>query len=545
MEESSGQRSAKWTARVDDDETRAYYQERLRLFAKMMFIIDGMFFAIAVIAYRLYPSMRPERMLTLHVIGASGLLLLVGMWRVLLKKDPRSLRQLLFLDTALVVGIGVIFGVLCFFSYDHEVNMWSMFIWTVFMVFGRVLYVPSTARRTAVLSSVAVGCIALAGSLVALWRPDHLSVPGPVWAIGSTLYGAVAVLIAAVGSNVMYGLRSQVRAAQKLGQYTLGRKIGEGGMGAVYEAHHSMLRRPTAIKLLPPKNAGAESMIRFEREVQITAGLNHPNTVAIYDYGRSREGLFYYAMEFLDGLDLESLVRTHGPQRPARVVHILLQASGALEEAHRNGLIHRDIKPANILLCELGGVPDVAKVVDFGLVKELKDNSQMTTASMVAGTPAYISPEAVMDPDKVGAASDLYGLGGVGYFMLTGHTLFEAGSSMEMCVHHARTEPVPVAERAEQFVSAELSEILMSCVAKLPADRPSSAAHLRKLLMGLPESREWQEDEALTWWRDTSTGAEDRAQARGKDGEAVLGTQSLTVKRWELGIADTIDDEES
>ncbi len=522
--------AAAWTARVDDEETRAYFQERLRLFAKMMFIIDALFFAIAVGAYQAYPAMQPRHMDVLHVIGAAGLVLLGFMWRVLLQREHRSLQLLLLLDSVLVIGIATIFGVLCFFSYDRDVNMWSMFIWTVFMVTARVLYVPSTARRTAVLSGIALGCIAMAGTMVAIWQPQGLSVPGPVWAIGSTLYGAVAVLISAVGSNVIYGLRSQVRAAEKLGQYTLGRKIGEGGMGAVYEAHHALLRRRTAIKILPPQKAGADSMVRFEREVQITAELKHPNTVAIYDYGRSRDGLFYYAMEFLDGMDLETLVREHGEQSPARVVHILLQACGALEEAHKQELIHRDIKPANILLCELGGVPDVAKVVDFGLVKELKGDSQMTTATMVAGTPAYISPEAVMAPDTVGARADLYALGAVGYFLLSGKPLFSAASSMEMCVHHVRTDPDPLCNRTNQKISKELDSVIMDCLAKEQTGRPASAAELRKRLREVPEFNSWDETVALQWWRSLPKQA-----TSDRDPE----TKSMIVRRTALGTADT------
>tara|TARA_R110002096_G_scaffold433887_3_gene653802 strand:+ start:3848 stop:5458 length:1611 start_codon:yes stop_codon:yes gene_type:complete len=519
-----------WTARVDDEETRAYFQERLRLFAKMMFIIDSLFFAIAVGAYQVYPEMQPKHMAVLHAIGGAGLFLLGLMWRVLLQREQRSLRLLLLLDSVLVIGIAVIFGVLCFFSYDHDVNMWSMFIWTVFMVTARVLYVPSTARRTAVLSSIAVGCIAFAGTMVAIWQPSGLSVPGPVWAVGSTLYGGVAVLISAVGSNVMYGLRSQVRAAEKLGQYTLGRKIGEGGMGAVYEAHHSLLRRRTAIKILPHRKAMADSMVRFEREVQITAELKHPNTVAIYDYGRSRDGLFYYAMEFLDGMDLETLVREHGEQSPARVVHILLQACGALQEAHEQELIHRDIKPANLLLCELGGVPDVTKVVDFGLVKELKGDSQMTTASMVAGTPAYISPEAVMSPETVGPAADLYALGAVGYFLLTGKPVFSAASSMEMCVHHVRTEPAPLSDRTDQNISKELDSLIMECLAKEQSGRPASAAELRKRLREVPEAGTWNEAAALAWWR---------ALPKEKPAEQEAPNNLLTVQRMTLGTDDT------
>lgn len=518
------------TARVDDDETRAFYQERLALFAKMMFVIDLTFITGTLGAYLLYPEIKPTMYLEILIVGAFSLVLLLFFWRFMLKVQRKNLSEILWLDAFLVVTTSVVFSLLCFLSYDREVNMWSMFIWTVFMVFGRVLYVPSSARRTFALSMIAVSMQFLAGTAVAIWQPGNLSVPGPLWSLGSGFYGAIAVLIATVGSKVIYGLRSQVRAAKKLGQYTLGRKIGEGGMGTVYEAHHSMLRRPTAIKILSPEKASADSMRRFELEVQSTAELAHPNTVAIFDYGRSSDGLFYYVMEYLDGLDLETLVAAYGPQEGSRVVHILMQVSGALHEAHSRDLIHRDIKPANILLSELGGVPDVAKIVDFGLVKELAEGSK-TTASLAAGTPAYIAPEAVMDPNKVGAASDIYCLGAVAYFLLTGTPLFDAKNAMEMVVHHVRTEPEKISERTDNPVSAELTEIVMSCLAKAASDRPTSAKELRDSLRKTPEYGVWEEEKAMVFWQELDhekvAKARDQGNPQGSD-------KALTIGNWSL-----------
>jgi serine/threonine-protein kinase len=489
-----------WAPQSRSEDARSFYQERLRFFAKAMVILGITFLAGIVLAYTVYPQVKLSNTDSQNVLGICTIILLAIIWRRFLTRT-RTLDELFYIDAFVVILIGVVFGIFCFMSHPSETNMWSCFIWMSFTVFSRVLYVPSTPRRTFVLSILAMGPLALAATLNAILRPEELSVPGNAWAAGVTFYSGIVVVLSTVGSRVIYGLRKQVRDAQQLGQYTLGRKIGEGGMGAVYEAHHALLRRPTAIKLLPPDKAGADDLVRFEREVQITAELTHPNTVAIFDYGRSSEGVFYYAMEYLDGVDLDTLVHVDGPQTAQRVVHILLQAAGALEEAHKKGLIHRDIKPANILLCERGGVPDFTKVVDFGLVKVIADSSE-STGSLAAGTPAYISPEAVMDSAKVGPPSDIYGLGAVGYYLLSGRPVFEAKTAMEMCVHHARTQPPEIAEQSKHPLSPELAEVLMTCLKKNPKDRPQTAAALRDLLVKAPEANQWSETEACQWWRD-------------------------------------------
>jgi serine/threonine-protein kinase len=285
----------------------------------------------------------------------------------------------------------------------------------------------------------------------------------------------------------------------RLGSYTLGNKIGEGGHGAVYRANHVLLRRPTAIKLMRPDRIDAVTLDRFEREVQHMSQLTHPNTVAVYDYGRSPDGLFYYAMEYLDGIDLEKLVTTYGPQPGDRVASILAQVCGALEEAHRRGIVHRDIKPGNIILCERGDVPDVAKVVDFGLVKELGPGGADGTG--ILGTPAYLAPELVTDPDSTGPATDLYALGAVGYFLLTGRRVFDGKTAVEVCIQHVTQTPVPPSKLA-LHVSAALEEVILRCLAKRPGDRPQSAAALARLLRSLPTGNDWSEDEAQRWWSD-------------------------------------------
>ena len=298
-------------------------------------------------------------------------------------------------------------------------------------------------------------------------------------------------------------LREQVRAALQLGNYTLLDKVGEGGMGVVYRAKHAMLRRPTVIKLLPPEKVDDQSLRRFEREVQRTSELNHPNIVSVYDYGRSSSGVFYYAMEYLDGATLQTVVDHDGPQPPARVVRILSQAVGALAEAHVVNLIHRDIKPANIMLVEQGVRPDVVKVLDFGLVKELEpaDGALLTQVNAIAGTPMYFSPETLKAPDSVGARSDIYSLGAVGYFLLTGEHAFTGTTIAEVCSAQLHSNPVPPSERLEKPLPPDLEALILRCLAKEPTDRPQNAAALQVALQACADVGQWTDEDAHAWWQ--------------------------------------------
>ena len=275
----------------------------------------------------------------------------------------------------------------------------------------------------------------------------------------------------------------------------------------------------TAIKLLPPNRGGTVDLQRFEREVQLTAMLTHPNTVAIYDYGRTPDGVFYYAMEYLDGLTLEDLVRTEGPQPSGRVIHILRQVCRALAEAHTLGVIHRDVKPANIILTVRGGEPDVAKVVDFGLVKRFDADQAGVTltvdgAPALAGTPLYFSPEAITTPDQVEARSDLYALGAVGYYLLTGQPLFEGRTLFELCAHHLQSTPIAPSVRLGRALDAGLEATLMQCLAKAPADRPASALALEEALGQCAAAGEWTASDARAWWERRGTSRTHTDQGR-------------------------------
>jgi serine/threonine protein kinase len=288
--------------------------------------------------------------------------------------------------------------------------------------------------------------------------------------------------------------------ARQLGQYRLEEKLGAGGMGVVYKGHHAMLRRPTAIKMLNVDKVNEASIQRFEREVQVTCKLNNPSTVAIYDYGRTPEGVFYYAMEYLDGIDLQDLVENYGAQPEGRVIRILKAICSSLYEAHSMGLVHRDIKPANVMLNRRGGEPDVVKVLDFGLVRALDEAKVTRQTGGLAGTPLYMSPESIQSPDSVDARSDLYAVGAVGYFLITGKPVFDAASLVELCQQHIASFPASPSERLGRAVSPELESALLACLEKNRAKRPQTARDLAALLDRAPTAISWSLEEADAWW---------------------------------------------
>ena len=379
-------------------------------------------------------------------------------------------------------------------------------------------YVPSSPRRTLLLS-LSVGVPLVVGTYVVylgvdetLLRAATLGETPPTAArAASMLAASIAVwwslttILATATSSVIYGLRRDVREARKLGQYTLGEKLGEGGMGVVYRASHAMLRRPTAVKLLPAGKAGEQSIARFEREVQLTAGLTHPNTVTIFDFGRTPEGVFYYAMELLDGASLDALVELDGAQPPERVLHVLDGVAGALVEAHEIGLIHRDLKPANIILCKQGGLFDVPKVLDFGLVKDLSAvGVSLTATATLTGTPLYMSPEAITAPDAMDARGDLYALGAVGYFMVTGTHVFPGRNLVEVCGHHLHTKPEPPSTRLGRALPPDLESLLLDCLEKDPSRRPQTAAQLQQRVRECRAFGAWDRERARHWWHENA-----------------------------------------
>jgi len=381
------------------------------------------------------------------------------------------------------------------------------------LAFGYVLraaLVPSTVRRTVWITVLAI--VPLFALYVFDWVPLAVDrslreAIGPYQTVSLEInifiWWTLVTIVCVSISRIIHNLRREIRQAMRLGQYTLEQKLGEGGMGMVYRASHAMMRRPTAVKLLPLEKTGEASLARFEREVQQTARLTHPNTITIYDYGRTPDGVFYYAMELLDGASLEAVVERDGPQPPGRVVRVMEMVAGGLAEAHKLGIIHRDIKPANIFLCRQGGELDIAKVLDFGLVKVVEgpQDANLTHDGVVTGTPQYLAPEALTDPDAIDGRSDLYALGAVGYFMLTGEQVF-TGNIVEICGHHLHTEPIPPSERLGRELPFELEAVVMQCLAKKPDDRPQSAGEIRARLAASLDVPRWRQADAEAWWQE-------------------------------------------
>jgi eukaryotic-like serine/threonine-protein kinase len=414
------------------------------------------------------------------------------------RRSPLGDRTLRALDVVgfLAIAAGMVW--VCLASDDPQNAPATLRVAGVFLILSRAGLLPSTGRRTAIASFGTATILALG----VLRLPAAVGHSPLYYAFASLRVQAVAAVLATFTSHTIYGLRRQVEEARRFGQYVLEEVIGQGGMGRVYRARHALLRRDTAIKLLLPERIGAAALLRFEREVQATARLTHPSTVAVYDYGRTPEGVFYYAMEHLDGGDLDDLVAYAGVLPPRRVVFILEQVCGALQEAHSAGLVHRDVKPANMIVCERGGVGDVAKVLDFGLVKGIDAHEAPARPGEggLTGTPLYMAPESITAPDDVDARSDLYALGAVAYFLLTGGPPFRAATVVEVCAHHVHTAPERPSARLGGPVPADLEAVVLRCLAKSPADRFSDAATLGEALRDCTDGAPWGEVEARAWW---------------------------------------------
>ncbi len=502
-------------------DARALFQHRLRLCCLIAAVPFG-FFAICA-ATNFIP------LFGLETVGWGGLGLsvftlcgLIGTASYLARQDEVPEHLLRVLEVAVFGVMGLFFAywqflVLSATPHDRfgETQLEQTgvlaaalivhFNWFALLVFHGVLVPNSLSRGVGVvlvmcLTSIAI-CIVAAST-----HPPTGRNAGVLFAVSTTILAAGAGL-SIFGTAKTEALQREVESAREavreMGQYRLRKKLGHGGMGEVYLAEHRLLKRPCALKRIHPRFLNnPEQLKRFEREVQATAQLRHPNTVEIYDYGRADDGTFYYVMEYLPGLSLEDMVGKHGPLPADRVVHILKQVCGALREAHRHGLVHRDIKPSNILVFPDGSPHDQAKVLDFGLVhwltEEVEPNAKITREGLIVGTPEYMSPEQASGMTLDGR-SDLFSLGSVAYFLLTGREAFHRDNPMKTLLAVVNEDPAPVVS-LNPHVPEDVLAVLKKCLAKMPADRYERAADLEAALLACGCATAWTEERSADWW---------------------------------------------
>jgi eukaryotic-like serine/threonine-protein kinase len=511
-------------AGFDTSDGSPFVQARLALLGKTVFLLSFGFFTImngVLVAgggLAILPSLVTQaniwHFLAACVMGALWLIAGIGSW---------SLRTLGILDVSSLLLAGVGLAMMAAQPAPQQL-MAGLFALAVTMM-ARAVLIPSTAARTFCLSALAATPLLV----VAMLFHREQAIPGfapeflkALAVLNALLWATITVTLSAVMSHTIYGLRQQVRQAAEVGQYILEEKIGSGGMGEVWRARHRMLIRPAAVKLVTARELGSGSgrdpdarLRRFEREARATAGLKSPHTVQLYDFGITDDGSLYYAMELLEGMDLDTLVARSGPVPAERAIHLLLQACASLEDAHQNGLVHRDIKPANIVVSRVGAEWDFVKVLDFGLVKltraqPMEESAQVTSDGSVIGTPGFIAPEVVLGTGSDHRV-DLYAIGCVAYWLLTGKLVFEGTEVIKVIFDHVHTAPVPPSALTELPVPPELEALILECLAKDPSQRPASAAELEARLRAIPVAEAWTHERAERWWATHATG---RASAR-------------------------------
>ena len=449
-------------------------------------------------------------------IFATVVLIGVGVW---LSKVPKASSSCLLWCELVIFGVPTFaFTVLHYLEIVFMASIFDLIPqmpmsgWII-LIFAYAIFVPrSWYRILAVVLTISVFPI-----LATVFAMNfHQNVRDLIEHDGSScvemFISLAATIFAAVSSvRMISNLRKQADEAKEFSRYRLKHKIGSGGMGDVYLAEHKLMKRPCAIKVIRPEKAGdPKAIARFEREVRATARLNHWNSISIYDYGRTADGTFFYVMEYLTGMSASDLVKRKGPLSPGRVVYLLKQVCNALSEAHAVQLVHRDIKPANLIVAEMGGSFDVIKLLDFGLAKPMSnalqntEDSELTVAGSLTGSPLYMSPEQAMGEVQTDQRSDIYGVGGVAFFMLTGRPPFEGGATLKVLLSHLNDPAVPPSSVRKhaygQSISPELDAIVLKCLAKSADDRYQSARELHDALNSIPESSQWNERLAEQWW---------------------------------------------
>jgi eukaryotic-like serine/threonine-protein kinase len=467
-------------------------------------VIAGLWGANFVLAHLLQPAPVQATdvaiLRTFDVLGAINIVASLGLFWYS-RRAKRNPRFLLNLGLAYELLIALSIGIL---DWAYTPPMGISWIAIIILIFAAII--PSRPAKTLVTALLAAS-MDLVAALI--WKAAGQDVPGIgevfIIAFPNYLCAAIAPLI----SHIITGLGREVRKAREMGSYVLGDLIGAGGMGEVWQATHRFLARPAAIKLIKSGVLGAMTreqsdvlVQRFRREAQAAAMLRSPHTIHLYDFGVTSDGTFYYVMELLNGMDLQTLVSTFGPLPAARTIYLLQQACESLAEAHERGLVHRDIKPGNIQVCRMGQYSDWVKVLDFGLVKsqagEVREPG-LTEPNTVTGTPAYLSPESALG-EAVDRRTDIYALGCVAYWMLTGRDVFTGDSAMQIVARHVSSEPVPPSRYSAFDVSPALDELVLACLKKKPSDRPATARELCDRLGECDVETAWTREDARAWW---------------------------------------------
>ncbi len=479
-------------------------RQRIQLYLLVMLAIDLVAYVSDYVTPLLVEGLTmPDYPLLTRVVRYASTAMLAAVWSVAHWTRPPT-RVLIVFESTVTLGLTLVY---IHIAGTHMTADEAPFA-PVFAMFGimlllsvRASLVPSSRLRTAAVGTITVGFL--------FAQPEPINGLAPRVLDGLGFIGAAFIIITTVTSHVIYGLRRQVRQALQLGQYTIEEKLGEGGMGAVYRARHAMLRRQAAIKLISPQIAGdpserAQALQRFEREADVTASLRSPHTVELYDFGMSEDGALYYVMELLDGINLQTAVQKYGAMPPDRVVFLLRQVCESLAEAHAAGLVHRDIKPANILMCRYGLRYDFVKVLDFGLVgldpRHERHPDGITAEGVVRGTPAYLAPEIATGAQPVDGRTDLYGVGCVAYWLLTGRVPFERDTAVAAVLAHVTDRPTPPSRIVTSVIPPALEAVVLACLEKQPANRPQSAGELSRRLQGALGPGGWNHDAAERWW---------------------------------------------
>jgi serine/threonine-protein kinase len=489
-----------------EKELREVLRQRTRLMAVIVFAVAGFAAAVNKFLVSVPPDLQGglvpwEQTIRLGILVIFGIAF--GLTYVL-EGSARKFQLLAFWVVAVVLVLSV-----ALLASVHPAE--EPYLAVALTLFVYAVFIPSPARYPLWLGVLALVSFVMSAVMTHTFvvdAPEFWEAAGGVTALRNhVIVGATGVAIlgfvAYVASRTLYSLRQTAHEATRLGNYIVEDELGEGGMGKVFRARHSLIRRPTAVKVM--QVAGEEqaaAILRFEREVQLSATLSHPNTITIYDFGHTPDNRFYYVMEYLQGLDMQKLVDRFGPMTAARGVFILTQVCGALSEAHERGIIHRDIKPSNVFLTQRGGLYDYVKVLDFGLAKQVTDEKavSLTKTGVALGTPRYISPEAIRGAENIDARSDLYCLGAVAYFMLTGRPPFDAVTSAELMIDHLKATPPSMSEVSELPIPADLEAIIMKCLQKAPEDRYGSAAEMESALRAVPIEDPWDQAKAHEWW---------------------------------------------